>query len=105
MIFYSAQIWSWSNVIVDLLITAVLCANLARYRAGKKSTVKTDYQLESLIRVAFGTCALPFLASAVSATILAVTSRTNPDWDAGFVRSPYRPLFSKTMASSQPGPH
>ena len=63
-------VWLWSSVVVDIVITTVLTYNLAIMKRGFNP--QTDYMINSLIRLAFESCAVPAVIVTTAAVAYAV---------------------------------
>jgi hypothetical protein len=66
-----SQVWLWSSVLIDLVITGVLSFGLATMKHGQSG--ETMALTEYLIDLALKTCAVPTLLSTVAALLYAVS--------------------------------
>jgi hypothetical protein len=72
-IFVPTVIWLVGNVVTDLIVTVVFITYLARLRRGTTRS-STGSFANSLIRLAFETCAIPLFVTLFSAAMRAVST-------------------------------
>lgn len=72
-IFVPTVIWLIGNVITDLIITVIFTTYLARLKRGTTKS-STGSFANSLIRLAFETCAIPLFVTLFSAVMRAIST-------------------------------